>query len=146
MQNIMNQKLNGTTETPLEHSSTPSLPFIVPEPSPWPEPVNLNELLKRLVDLLKRFVILPKWASETLALWIVHTYAFHLRDVTTYIGIESPLHRCGKSTLVTILSELANRAVVASNVSSPAFFRVIEDLQPTLMIDEVDTFLHGNEE
>jgi hypothetical protein len=56
------------------------------------------------------------------------------------------VHRCGKTTLVTILGELANRAVVASNVSSPALFRVIEELQPTLLIDEVDTFLGGNDE
>jgi hypothetical protein len=34
---------------------------------------------------------------------------------------------------------------VASNVSPPALFRVIEELQPTLLIDEADTFLHANE-
>src|SRR5213592_2985439 len=130
----------------IQESKNPSILFIVPEPSPSPEPVNLNELLKRLVDLLKRFVILPKWASETLALWIVHTYAFHLRDVTTYIGIESPEKRCGKTTLLSILNELANRAIASSNISPPAFFRVIEDISPTLLIDEVDTFLTGNDQ
>src|SRR5439155_20765379 len=135
-----------STETPLQHSITTSLPFIVPEPSPWPEPVNGSVLLQRLVDLLKRFVILPRWAAETLALWIVHTYAFHLRDVTTYIGIESPEKRCGKTKLLSILNELANRAIASSNISPPAFFRVIEDLSPTLLIDEVDTFLSGNDQ
>jgi putative DNA primase/helicase len=85
---------------------------------------------------LRAFVVLPQWAPETLALWILHTYAFQLRDVTTYIGIESPEHRCGKSTLVTVLSELAHRAIVASNVSSPAFFRVIEQLRPALSSPE----------
>jgi len=108
--------------------------------------VNGSVLLQRLVDLLKRFVILPRWAAETLALWIVHTYAFHLRDVTTYIGIESPEKRCGKTTLLSILNELANRAIASSNISPPAFFRVIEDLSPTLLIDEVDTFLSGNDQ
>ena len=43
------------------------------------------------------------WAAETLALWIVHTYAFMLRDVSTYIGVESPVHRCGKTTLLKSL-------------------------------------------
>ena len=103
-------------------------------------------LLKELAQTLRAFVVLPQWAPETLALWILHTYAFQLRDVTTYIGIESPEHRCGKSTLVTVLSELAHRAIVASNVSSPAFFRVIEQLRPALLIDEADTFLQGNDE
>ncbi len=70
----------------------------------------------------------------------------HLRDVTTDIGIESPEKRCGKTTLLSLLNELANRAVAASNISPPAFFRVIEDLAPTLLIDEVDTFLKGNDQ
>src|SRR5207237_481852 len=58
----------------------------------------------------------------------------------------SPEKRCGKTTLLSVLSELANRAIAASNVSPPALFRVIEDLRPTLIIDEVDTFLTGNEQ
>src|SRR5207253_6050794 len=109
---------------------------------PWPHPVDANSLLAALVQVLKRLVVLPKWAAETLALWILHTYAFHLRDITTYIGLESPEPRCGKTTLLTLLAELANRAVASSNISPPAFFRVIEELSPTLLIDEVDTFLN----
>ena len=115
-------------------------------PEPWPHPVDVKSLLAALVQILKRLVVLPKWAAETLALWILHTYAFHLRDITTYIGIESPEKRCGKTTLLTLLAELANRAVASSNISPPAFFRVIEDLSPTLLIDEMDTFLKGNDQ
>ena len=112
---------------------------------PWPEPVDGNLLLDELRDLLERFVILPDCAAETLALWIIHTYTFQLREVSTYLGIESPEKRCGKTTLLTILGELAHRALLASNISPPAFFRVIEELRPTLLIDEADTFLQGND-
>src|SRR6185436_1844489 len=83
---------------------------------------------------------------ETLALWVLHTYAFQLRRVTTYIGIVSPEKRCGKTTLLTLLAGLANRTIVAANISPPALFRVIEEAQPTLLIDEADTFLQGNDE
>jgi hypothetical protein len=103
-------------------------------------------LLSDLASLLNRFVVLPKHAAETLALWIVHTHAFQLRDVSTYIGIESPEPRCGKTTLLTVLAEICHRALPASNISPPAFFRVIEDMSPTLLIDEADTFLHRNEQ
>src|SRR3954469_8971903 len=112
----------------------------------WPEPVDGAALLDELYQALTRFVVLPKWGAEALALWVVHTYAFPLRDVSTYIGLESPEKRCGKTTLLTVLSELVNRPVVAANISSPAFFRVIEETQPTLLIDEADTFLQGNDE
>ena len=117
-----------------------------PTVDPWPSPVAGHILLNALVQILRRFVVLPKCAAETLALWILHTFAFYLRDVTTYIGIESPEKRCGKTTLLGLLNELANRAVASSNISPPAFFRVIEDLSPTLLIDEVDTFLAGNDQ
>jgi hypothetical protein len=103
-------------------------------------------LLDDLAKLLRRHVVLPQLAAETLALWALHTYAFDLRDVCTYIGVESPEKRCGKTTLLTVLGELVNRPVVAANISASAFFRVIEETRPTLLIDEADTQLKGNEE
>jgi uncharacterized protein DUF3631 len=103
-------------------------------------------LLEELSGLIQRFVVVPKSVVDMLALWVVHTYAFELREVTTYVGIESPEKRCGKTTLLTVLSKLVNRPVLASNISSPAFFRVIEEVKPTLLIDEADTFLQGNDE
>jgi putative DNA primase/helicase len=109
-------------------------------------PVPGHILLDELESLLTRFVILPTHAAETLALWILHTYAFELRDVSTYLGIESPEKRCGKTTLLSVLNRLVNRPVAAANISPSAFFRVIEEMRPTLLIDEADTFLRGNDE
>lgn len=118
----------------------------LPPVEPWPNPVNGAELLEEIRLKLVSHVVLPRWAPVTMSLWIPHTFAFEYRDITTYLGIESPEHRCGKSTLITILSELTQRAVVASNVTAPSFFRVITQILPTLFIDEADTFLTGNEE
>lgn len=113
---------------------------------PWGEPVDGQELLEELAGVMRRFVVLPPHAAETLALWVVHTYAFELRQVSTYVGLESPEKRCGKTTLLSVLSELVNRPVVAANISPPALFRVIEETRPTLLIDEGDTLLQGNDE
>src|SRR4051794_19892063 len=112
-----------------------------PELEPWPEPVDGNLLLDLSTSILGRFAVLPQWAPEALALFNLHTYAFHLRDVSTYVGIESPEKQCGKTTLLAVLGKLVNQPVMAANISSPAFFRVIQELQPTLLIDEADTFL-----
>ena len=113
---------------------------------PWEQPVDGTLLLNEIAGILRRFVVLPKWAPEALALWVVHTYAYDLREVSTYVGVESPEKRCGKTTLLSVLSEMVNRPVVAANISSPAFFRVIEEARPTLVIDEADTWLQGNDE
>src|SRR5437773_3918316 len=45
---------------------------------------------------------------------------------------------------MTLLSRLVNRPAVAANISSPAFYRAIDELRPTLLIDEADTLLPGN--
>jgi hypothetical protein len=151
---VMNSSNTSTSDTPCTTTATSPLPDKTPlaQPEffahvePWPEPVDGPILLDALVQLLQLFVVLPKWAPETLALWVLHTYAFELRDVTTYLGIESPEKRCGKTTLLNILGELVHRAIASSNISSPAFYRVIQEKRPTLLIDEADTFLQGNDE
>src|SRR5258707_14373486 len=141
-------------------NSTPPPPPITAQPAPahpsaaaafstvepWPSPVIGHVLLDALVRELSRFLIFPKWAAETFALWIVHTFAFQLRDICTYIAVESPEKECGKSTLLTVLSNFVNRPVVSSNISSSAFFRVIEEFLPTLLLDEGDTNLRGSDE
>src|SRR6266478_6604886 len=131
---------------PSSGEASPSSNIHQPSSALWPEPVDGRLLLDELARLLRRFLVLPKWGAETLALWTLHTYAFQLRNVSTYLGIESPEKQCGKTTLLTVLCELVHRPEVAANISSPAFFRVIEETQPTLLIDEADTFLQGNDE
>jgi len=118
----------------------------LPVVEPWLEAVNGAILLDLLVALLRRFVVFPKWVAEMLALWILHTFAYQLRDVTTYLAIESPEKECGKSTLLTVLSHLVNRPAVSSNISSSAFFHAIEELEPTLLMDEADSNLRARRE
>jgi putative DNA primase/helicase len=118
----------------------------IEEVEPWGERVDGGTLMDELRDVMKGSVVLPMFAAETLALWVLHTYAFELRDVTAYLGISSPEKRCGKTTLLDVLGMLVNRPLPAANISPPALFRVIEEARPTLLIDEADTFLHGNDE
>ena len=118
----------------------------MPAVDAWNAAVDGSELLDGISGLLRRHVVLPKWGTEALALWVVHTYGWSLREVTTYVGVVSPEKRCGKTTLLMLLSALTNRALVASNISPPAMFRVIEEMQPTLLIDEADSFLQGKDD
>ena len=146
---IKTKNMNTTAKTNMKNDArfAPSRSILeLPEVEPWPEPVDGAALLNELRQVFVRFVVLPKWSAEALALWTLHTYAFHWRDVSAYLGLESPEKRCGKTTLLTVLSELVNRPLVAANISSPALFRVIEEIRPTLLIDEADTFLQGNDE
>ena len=86
---------------------TPSL--VTSSVPPWPEPVDGAQLLDNLLAQLRRFVVFGDWVAEALSLWILHTHAYRLRQVTIYSGIESPEKKCGKSTLLTVLSQFVNR-------------------------------------
>jgi hypothetical protein len=43
---------------------------------PWPDAVNGAELLEEIRLKITSHVVLPRWAAETMALWVPHTFAF----------------------------------------------------------------------
>ena len=116
------------------------------DPEPWPDEVKGDQVLDEIVAVLNQHLVLPPGASEALALWIVMTYVLDELDVAPYLGITSPTKRCGKTKLINLLLALVRRGLSASNITSAALFRTIAEYQPTLLIDEADTFLDRNEE
>jgi putative DNA primase/helicase len=111
---------------------------------PYPAPVNIAELLSDIEGVIKRHVVLSEPAAAALAVWVLHSYTFELRDTVAYVAIESPEKRCGKTTLLSVLAAMASKSLIASNITVGARFRAIHTCTPTLFIDEADTFLAGN--
>ena len=112
--------------------------------TPHPEPVHIAGLLTDIEAVIKKHVILSDHAAAALAVWVLHTWTFELRDIVAYVAIESPEKRCGKTTLLSVLAAMARKSLIASNVTVGALFRAIDTCRPTLFIDEADTFLAGN--
>jgi len=95
---------------------------------------------------LRRYVVLMEGAAEVIALWIVHTYLLDNFGTSPRLAITSPEKNCGKNTLLDVIVRLVWRALPTANASTAAVFRVVEMKQPTLLIDEADTFLRQNDE
>lgn len=114
-------------------------------PDPWPDPVDGAELLHELYSLFKRHVIVDDAERIILALWTLHTYAFAEGYVTPRLAITSPVKRCGKTLVLTLLEFLVNKPLLTANATAAAVFRAIDHAQPTLLMDEADTFLHGKD-
>jgi putative DNA primase/helicase len=115
--------------------------------APWDSRVATADLLDAIVTVFNRYVVLPEHAAEALALWILHAWAFDAWDeVSPFLVLASPTKRCGKTTVLVLTSWLTPRSAVASNISLSAIFRFIDAAQPTLLIDEADTFLKDNVE
>jgi hypothetical protein len=121
-------------------------PLTFVAPTPWPEEVDGAELLDELVETIKRHVVMLAAAAYAVALWIMHTYVFTAMMVSPRMELKSPEKRCGKTTALIIIGELAARGLPTANVSASAIYRTVEAAQPTLLIDEADSFLKDNEE
>jgi putative DNA primase/helicase len=81
-----------------------------------------------------------------LPLWIVFSHGIDSVQTAPILAVTSPEKRCGKTTLMDLLGRLTRRPLTSSNISPSAIFRSIEKWQPTLLIDEADTFLHESDE
>ncbi len=113
---------------------------------PYPEEVNGEILFQELVDTVNKYCVLPKYADVAVALWILFTYLINAFLISPIIAITSPSKRCGKSTLLTLVKKLSYKSILASNISSAVLYRAVEKFQPTLLIDEADTFMKHNNE
>jgi hypothetical protein len=113
---------------------------------PWDELVEGAGLLADIERIFVRHVFLPTGASVALALWVLHAWTMDAGDISPFMVLISPTKRCGKTTVLIILSYLTPRAELASNISPSALFRYVEEIRPTLLIDEADSFVKDNEE
>ncbi|MDJ0891048.1 MAG: toprim domain-containing protein [Gammaproteobacteria bacterium] len=93
------------------------------EPAPSPHPVDGAALLEGLTESLHAHVKMSPAAGDATALWVVHTHAHAQARISPILCICSPEKRCGKSTLLSVLSAWVRRPLPASNISVSAICR-----------------------
>ena len=88
--------------------------------------------------------MLEDGAAEAIALWVLHTHALEAFLISPRLAITSVVMRSGKTTLLDVLSRLVRSPLTTVNATAGGLFRLVEAFQPTLLIDEADTFLTKN--
>lgn len=116
------------------------------DPEPWSTPVNGNELLNNLSNLFSQYLALPEHGETILSLWTLHTHALDAFFHSPRLNARSAEKGSGKTTLLDLLSDVCPNALRLDNATTAITFRLVDEFQPTLLIDEHDTFLRGNEE
>ncbi|WP_279243745.1 DUF3631 domain-containing protein [Candidatus Litorirhabdus singularis] len=119
---------------------------VVERLEPVSYPVSGLDLANEIREKLNTYVFLPELDSVAITLWAIGSYSLDKFRVFPRLHIHSPEKRCGKSTLLETLEAYCYRSCITSNITAAAMFRIIDGYQPTLIIDEVDSFLAGNEE
>jgi putative DNA primase/helicase len=134
--------LNGSPSKPATEAGKPHLTF--PPVESWPESVSTAEMLEAITGEIRRYCALPEHGDVIAALWAMWTYVFDEFTTSPMLRVTSPTKRCGKTTLLDFMARICHRPLPASNCSPAALFRVIERDQPTLLLDEADTFFGSN--
>ncbi len=120
--------------------------IIFDDPAPWPDPIDGDDLLDAIVVAARRYLVLPPGVAEAIALWILHAHAVNAFYHTPRLAVTAPERGCGKSVVLDFLALLTPRCLQTENVSTAVVFRLTEDYQPTLLCDEVDTYLKSRDE
>jgi putative DNA primase/helicase len=116
------------------------------EPEPWPEPVDGNALLTEIYEVIGKHIIVSKACRILITLWVIHAHAHNAARHSPILFVTSPTKRCGKTNLLNVLAMLVPKALSAANVTPATIFRAIDLWHPTMLIDEVDTFLSDKSE
>ncbi len=104
------------------------------DPDPWPEPVDGDDLLDRIVAALRRHVVMPPHAAEAVALWCVHAHSFECWQHTPRLSVGAPERACGKSLLLDVIACLVPRALQADSLSEAVAFRLAESHRPVFLM------------
>lgn len=113
---------------------------------PWPDSVDGAVQYKKLCKILTRYCVLPAGGASAIALWLMASYSIDSFRIFSKLLIHSPQKRCGKTTLLEVLQGLMPRALSGSNVTPSVIFRAIELWRVSILLDEVDTFLHNSDD
>ena len=84
--------------------------------------------------------------ADAIALWIASSYLLDQWVLFPKLLINSPERECGKSTALEIVEAFVRNGRIASSITPSAVYRFIESCEPTILIDEADRSLRGNEE
>jgi putative DNA primase/helicase len=118
----------------------------LPDVEPWPSPVEPAALLSDVAKTVRRFIVCQQEVADAVSLWVAMTWFMDAVQIAPLAVITAPEKRCGKSQLLALIGKLSYRPLSASNISPAAMFRAVDVWQPTLLIDETDSFLKDNEE
>lgn len=106
---------------------------------------RLADILDKVDHVIRQFVRLPKpELAMLIATWITETYCYNRFRYCGYLALRSATPRCGKTTLLRLLGQLANGAPSITSLPTPA--TLFRSTRPVLLLDEVDKLRNADKE
>ncbi|PLZ01570.1 hypothetical protein CY652_15790 [Burkholderia sp. WAC0059] len=127
-------------DMPVEQPS----PLDPPEPTRWPGKTNAGLIAQHAVMLIRGRLVIDVCAAVTIVLWALATYFVKDIRIAPLLAFISATKRCGKTTALELLKSLVWRPFATSGTTAAAIYR-LPKRKPTMLIDEIDTFLRSRE-
>ncbi|MCB0928618.1 MAG: DUF3631 domain-containing protein [Mycolicibacterium insubricum] len=104
-------------------------------------------LLDDVESFVRRFLALPgEHCYIAVTLWAAHTHFVGRMETTPRLACLSPEPGSGKTRVLEVLDVLCANSLLALDLSMAAFFRIVEDRQPAILLDEVDAIFTGKKQ
>lgn len=114
---------------------------LVEQTEPHHLAVNPEDVLNEVRAAFNLHAILPPHADVAMTLWVVMTWFIDAVDIAALLIIRSPESECGKTTVKDVVQQFVRRPLSNEGISTAALFRVVEQEQPTLLLDDADSWL-----
>lgn len=102
-------------------------------------------LIEDIQTFLSKYVFLPSdEATLVLSLFVAHTWRYDAAYATPYIYLHSPEPQSGKTKCLEVMGTLVKNPMMGASLTDAVTFRAIEEFEPTLILDEVDTVFNGS--
>ena len=98
---------------------------------------SVRRLLHSLLEYIRCAVDVPDEYAIVLSAFVLYTWVADRLPNAVYLSVIG-LPQSGKSTLLELMSSLCRRGLLASDVSQAAAYQASSNLNPTLLIDEID--------
>jgi hypothetical protein len=98
---------------------------------------SVMRLLITLLKFIRCGMDVPIEYAYVLSAFVLYTWVADRLPNAVYLSIIG-LPQSGKSTLLELLSSLCRRGLLSNDISQAAAYQACSDLNPTLLIDEID--------
>lgn len=111
-----------------------------------PEKLDVKLAFQTMMETIKDYLDFENESDYVyFALWNFHTYLYELFDATPYNDYTGT-KRAGKSKAMEFQKLVCYNAIMSPDVTSSAFFRIVEGIGATTLLDETESMKNKRDE
>lgn len=113
----------------------------IQDATPYADAVKHEEIYQLLHELVDDHMIIDEQFKIAFVLWVLFSYLVEVAEFAPIAWISAPDSACGKSTLLSLFARVVNRPLAVTTITPAVLYRVTEQYQPTILLDEIDTWI-----